>query len=342
MKVNKEFWYDVRVTLSYNAVFNFVIGNRGCGKSYGTLKFLVNQYKKTKKKFLYVRRYKTQIKATKNKIFDKLNSDGAFSDSHVEVKGNTIYLVTGQDREEIGMCIALSSIGNIKSTSFADYKYILFEEFLPETANERYLPDEIECVFSLYSTVDRDRDETILIALANNVTYSNPYFLQFGIIKQKDRNIYKTREGTVLAHEIVNPEYTEHMKGTRFGQITKGSKYYEYAIENQSLRDNNTFIDKKSNKAINTLVLIFQGKTYGVWFSTLEGRAWVSDKYNPNNPNVISLTLQDHSPNTMFIRTKYKPRNWQIFIENFKLGNVYYENMNIKNAMYSAFSMCSI
>ena len=34
-------YYDYSKILSYKAVFNFIIGARGCGKSYGAKKMLI-------------------------------------------------------------------------------------------------------------------------------------------------------------------------------------------------------------------------------------------------------------------------------------------------------------
>lgn len=40
-------WWDLKNTLSYNALFNFVVGSRGCGKTYGFKKWAAEDFIKT-------------------------------------------------------------------------------------------------------------------------------------------------------------------------------------------------------------------------------------------------------------------------------------------------------
>ena len=59
-------YIDIQRTLSYNALWNFILGMRGGGKTYGSLKYGIEQYlkaksRKTKFQFLYVRRMKTEL-----------------------------------------------------------------------------------------------------------------------------------------------------------------------------------------------------------------------------------------------------------------------------------------
>ena len=37
-------WWDLKNTLSYNALFNFVVGSRGCGKTYGFKKWAAEDF----------------------------------------------------------------------------------------------------------------------------------------------------------------------------------------------------------------------------------------------------------------------------------------------------------
>ena len=52
-------WYDLSQLLSYNKILNFVIGQRGGGKSFNAKKWCVNDFIKNGKQFIWVRRYKT-------------------------------------------------------------------------------------------------------------------------------------------------------------------------------------------------------------------------------------------------------------------------------------------
>lgn len=64
---------------------------------------------------------------------------------------------------------------------------------------------------------------------------------------------------------------------------------------------------------------------------TQNGKIYVSFDYNKNTPYLFSFTLKDHTPNTLMINSIRNYNVWKNFIENFKLGNVYYENQKIKH-----------
>ena len=47
-------FYDYSKLLSYNALLNFVIGERGVGKSFGAKKFVITDYLKNGNEFVYI------------------------------------------------------------------------------------------------------------------------------------------------------------------------------------------------------------------------------------------------------------------------------------------------
>lgn len=69
------------------------------------------------------------------------------------------------------------------------------------------------------------------------------------------------------------------------------------------------------------------------------GKIFVSKDYDKYSPFIFSITLQDHSPNTMMINSLKRYNFWKTFIENFKLGNVYFENQKIKHSCYEVIKM---
>ena len=71
-------YYDYNKILSYNALINILIGERGVGKTYGASKFVVSQYLKKNDEFAYIRRYKTEIKQAVPSFFDAINSNNEF------------------------------------------------------------------------------------------------------------------------------------------------------------------------------------------------------------------------------------------------------------------------
>ena len=66
-------YYNYNRILSYNAPVNILIGERGCGKSYGAKNYVIKQFLKNHSQFVYLRRYENELKAVfekdKNKFF---------------------------------------------------------------------------------------------------------------------------------------------------------------------------------------------------------------------------------------------------------------------------------
>lgn len=113
--------------------------------------------------------------------------------------------------------------------------------------------------------------------------------------------------------------------------LLNGTSYEKYALENKILDKNNNFIEKKKGSSKFSFAFIYEGEIYGVWFDYTEGKIFVSQDYNKTTPYLFSFTLKDHSPNTLMINSIRNYNVWKNFLENFKLGNVYYENQKIKH-----------
>ena len=69
---------------------------------------------------------------------------------------------------------------------------------------------------------------------------------------------------------------------------------------------------------------------FGVWFDWKLGKIFVSNDYLKNYPFTFACTLDDHTPNTMFLSSCKKYSCWKTFIDNYNLGNVRFENSKIK------------
>ena len=61
---------------------------------------------------------------------------------------------------------------------------------------------------------------------------------------------------------------------------------------------------------------------------------YVSKDIDPSYPINYSVTMKDHSPNTLLLKDKSRSRKFKLFLDNYKLGNVRFDNINIKNITY--------
>ena len=317
-------YYDLTKILSYNAFLNFLIGERGVGKTYSTSKFVTKQFIKKGEEFCYIRRYKTELKKSVSKFFEPLISNNEFEGHSLITKGDKFYI----DDKVAGYSMTLSTAQDLKSTNFSNVKYIIFDEFIIEEGQKHYLRNEVENFLGLVETIARMRDVKIFL-LANAVTIANPYFIFFDISLPYNTDIKTYKDGLILVQYMYNEEYRKAKKESKLGRLTEGTEFSKYAIENNFRLDNKDFIEHKSGTSRFCFAIKYRDQIYGVWFDYNVGKIFVSNDYNENG-QIFACTLDDHTPNTMMINAMKSYSAWKTFLQNYKLGNVYYESIKIK------------
>ena len=340
------FW-DIDRTLTHNALINIIVGNRGGGKSYGAKTRGVKNFINKGEQFGYIRRYRDDLKKPLEQFYKDIAQE--FPDHECKVEGDKVYirLKTENDKQKwtendiAGYGFSLSTANNKKSMSYPKVTMLIFDEFLLEEGNQRYLPNEVEKLLNLYETVARpgsNHPRVSLWLLGNAISVTNPYFLYFNLKMptSKDKNdkwIWKHPDKPILVEDVRNEGFIDVKKKTEFGRLVHGTNYADFSIENKFLLDDDTFIEKKSQKAKHAFNFAYKGKEFGVWFDFTEGKMWVSSAIDPSGL-MYSFTMKDHRPNTMLFKSKNKTYWLKNFFEAFKQGTLYFETMNIKNMCY--------
>ena len=322
--MEENFYYNYDRIISYNALLNILIGERGVGKTYGASKLVVKDFIKRGKQFVYLRRYKTELGKSVKKFFSELNKNNEFPNHTLDVKGLTFMI----DEEVAGYGMTLSTAQQLKSSNFPDVKYIIFDEFLIEEGQGHYLKNEVVSFLGLIETIARMRDIKVFM-LANAVTEINPYFLFFDLNLPYNNDIKLFKDGLILLQYMKNEAYRKVKKETRFGKLIEGTDYEDYAINNRFVDNNKSFIEKKSGNSKFSFSFVYKGNILGVWIDYDNGKLFVSNDYIDNGL-FFATTTDDHKPNTMLYSIAKKYNCWNVFIQNYKLGNVYFENMKIK------------
>lgn len=328
-------YWNINKTLSFNAYFNFIVGSRGCGKTYGAKKFCVNRFLKTGEQFVYVRRYDTELNEI-SKFFDDIIKNNEFPNTDFKVKGRCFYA----NDELIGYAQALSTAKVAKGTPSPNVNTIIFDEFILDKGYYRYIPDEVTNFLELVESVFRMRDNVRVLALSNALTTFNPYFTYFNISLPYGSNFLLKND--ILIEMVQNKEYIEKKKQTRFGQIIQGTKYGDYNIENKFLLDNPAFIEKKSGKCNYLFTIRYKENFYGVWANWSSGKIFISDDIDKSHKCIFAITKDDMQPNVLLFSSLKKSGQYKIFTEAFKLGCLYFESNKIKGAMYEVLKLTTI
>lgn len=262
-------YFDITEVLPYQALFNFIIGERGVGKTYSTKKLLVRKFKQRGDKFIFVKRSEDEIKHTAPEFFN----DVCDETTDIMFIGKHFYIGFPQDTREdeqgdrpvekvehtvkktdekitiktsiqgrpgfsyrlFGTAVGLRTTSKLKGIPYDEtYKWALFDEFIP--LDGRWLHNEAELIFDIHETVFRLRNDCrwLFLANSNNRSYL-PIFDQLGC-EQVDNfepgKITRMKANEVLVLYTNNIAYQRVKSKTKFGKLTEGTDWFKAMIKN--------------------------------------------------------------------------------------------------------------
>lgn len=334
--MNDSIYLDFNKPMSYGAFMTYIVTERGLGKSYGAKKYVAKRFIKKGKQFVYLRRYKTELKKAMNNngFFKQIELDPEVKNHKFSNNKDTMYI----DGEICGYAIPLSVANILKSSTYDNVDTIIFDEFLLDKGNYHYLQNEVDQLLDVIETVARLRDIRVIF-LGNAISITNPYFEFFNISLPYNSEVKickKDNKGNplIVIYYARNQKYRDVKKATRFGQLITGTDYGEYAIDNNFLRDSKYFIRKKTKLAKFYFILKLGGKNLGIWCDYKEGLMFISNDYDPNCPIIFSINYEDHNERTLLVRARTSP--WfKSIIEHYRMASLCFENQQIKNNVMS-------
>lgn len=318
-------WYSNQKILSYNKLFNFIIGNRGGGKSFNAKDWAIRGFINHGKQFIYLRRYKTELKRISN-YFDDIAHK--YPDHQLVVKGTTFYI----DGNKAGWAIPLSTALTEKSASYPNVDKIIFDEFIIEKGTYHYLQGEVQKFLDFYETVARIRDDVRVEFISNAITIVNPYFQYFGIFPKRGSKFTKGDEWVIEMYK--SDEFVQMKKNTRFGKLIDKTEYGRYNIDNEFLLDNNNFIESMTGKCLYQCTITYMGVDYGVWFSEDTGLMYINNKIDKSNSHQYCFTTKDHNPNYLLLKTWSTNPVIKRLKTAYDISYVRFNNLSTRNAFY--------
>lgn len=321
-------YYNAGELLSKNRLMNFIIGNRGGGKSYHWKVRCIKEFLKEGREFIWIRRYNTELE----------NMSKWFNDIAHEFEGHKLeaskkYIKV--DGKIAGYVGALSTSQRLKSNPYPNVDKIVFDEFLIDKGSLRYINGEVELMLELIETIFRMRDgNNRVVFIANAISIVNPYFTYFKIKPDLSQRFSLWED---IAIELyTNEEYIAKKKATRFGRLISNTKYGDYAIENKFLRDNYSFVQDRPKKGLvyaNTVV--YNGMRYGVWLNNEgEGSLYVDQIIEKDCQRVLTINMEDIDETG-----KYKKHEGMAgYIHQIKYyfndGKIYFDSIDTKKYFY--------
>ena len=338
-------WYTPNRQLTYNRIWNFVVGVRGGGKTFNMIKYGIEKFLKDGTQFIYLRRQVVQLddacvgRDTQGDLFAYIRHEGYFEDHELKVVsdksgGYNFYI----DDKIMGYGKALSTSMSRKSMALPNVGLIIFDEFMidDKAKIERYLGQGTNEPFifeNFYETVTRGRDIPVFF-IGNAFSMVNPYFIHFNIRfkPNPDKDIYKGKFWTVVLWR--DEAFIKSREKTQFYQATKDTKFHEHAFGNSFYLDNKDFIKKRSKESEHQFSLVYLGKTYGVWVDWNKGTYYVSTKgANTSRDKTISMSLSDNKPNNVNIRRYRNLPFMKMFRSAADTNSIFYDTQETFNMM---------
>jgi hypothetical protein len=326
--MDKSLYYDPNKLLSYDRILNCVIGARGIGKSYGFKKYCVNRFLKHDKQFIYLRRYKDELKKIPN-FFNDIRDE--FPNTEFKVKGRQFFI----NGKQAGWAMPLSAWQSEKSNAYPDVETILFDEFIREKDNSGYIPNEVPALLNLMDTVIRNRPNARCICLSNSVTIVNPYFLYFGLIPNTEKrfNAYES----IVVEIPDSKDFANERRKTKFGKLIDGTEYGEMSLDNTFVNDKVVFIEKRSKESKFQFAVVYNGMTMGIWVDVEQGVMFLSNDYDPSSKLIFALTTDDLSENALLMNNWKTNYYLKKMVSAFMKGYLRFDNQVLRNIGYEMF-----
>ena len=267
-------YYNYDKIRSYNALMNIIMTNRGFGKTYGFKDMAIKNFLKNGKEFMYVRRYKTDIEKEKiEQFFTDIQEK--YPSHNFQIKGKRAFC----DGKLMGHFVALSTSLNLKSVPFPNVTLVCYDEFVIGGGSQQYIKGEVTIFAELLSTVGRKRNDYRVFLLANNISMVNPYFSYFDVKPKANERFTIAQEGELVVEIATNDEFIKEMKQTKFGVLFKNTHYSDYAIDNKSLLDTDTFIQVFPLKeCIPVCSITYDDKKVQIWLHKKDGIYYCNGK----------------------------------------------------------------
>ena len=216
-------WVNWDYIMSQEESIISCVGARGTGKTYGCMKWLLEH----KKKFLYVRRLKSQLEECRKETgnpFKRLNLDMGLNVVPFPAGGTVTFRYNDKEGDIAAVGVALSVVANIRGVDYSDYDYILFDELIASDG-ERPIKNEFAAFLNFYETVNRNRElaghqavKCIMLGNANRI--SNPYFSGWKCMKrvirmlQGKQMVWRSEDRSRMIILLINSPISEQKRET--------------------------------------------------------------------------------------------------------------------------------
>ena len=355
-------YYSLNKINKKNATYNVIFGERSNGKTYATLKQVLENYFENGSQFAYIRRWSVDVQPKRmNNLFNAIIEDGYLEKlsggkfTAIFYRTGRFYLCTYNDKgkpiynEEdiIGYAFSLSENEHNKANSYPRVTTIIFDEFL---TNKIYLPDEFMLFMNTVSTIVRQRTNVKIYMLGNTVNKFCPYFKEMGLT-----NILTMKQGTIDVYTYGETKLKVAVEYADSKKKFKKNNFY-FAFNNPKLKmitggawELNIYphapVKWLPKNIVFTYFIDFNDSIYQCEIISKDANVftYIHEKTTPiKNPDKDIIYTLDYNPKINYNVNILKPLNdYQNKITWFYTHDrVYYQNNNVGDAINNYLKIC--
>lgn len=314
--------------------FIFVVGERAGGKTYGALRYFIEE----NKKFALMRRTQTQsdmISTVELSPFKSPCADlGMLYTCGTIAKGiNAVYPAEKDETgklhiagREFCITLALSTIANIRGFDASDIDYMVYDEFIPEKT-ARPIKEEAITFFNAYETINRNRElqnreplKTIL--LANSFDLVNPLFMHLKLVTRAMRMLETGTEfymdksrGLALIISQTSPIAHKKKSTALYKLVGEESDFTRFSLQTQFTNDipeNIRSCPIKEHRIMCTIgeISIYKHKSFNSYYITTHESGTPKDTFTTSDSDILRFQRKYNHLWSAYIRR-------EIFFENY-------------------------
>jgi encapsidation protein len=332
MALPSNVYYNPNKLDSYNAMYNFVIGQRGDGKSFALKKKCIKAYLKNGEQFVYLRRHKGELREI-NSFFGDVSIK--FPGVEFRVNGHVFETRVADKWRTMGVARVLSSSQQSKSGVFNEVTKVVFDEFIKEKGLTQYLPNEDVMFDNFYNTLDRFNDRVRAYFLGNAVELSNPHLLRYELDTSKEFQTFA--DGFVCVNIVDSTDYLREVEKSRFAKFIRATSpdYANYAMDNAFADGGDYMIAEKPSHMNVRGFIRLRGVKLSLWSSPNMAEWYVSDR----QPNADLITwvrkIEDVREDTVLLPWNSKlASHWRTCYNH---GRIAFSSKHVRNCFLDIF-----
>lgn len=320
-------YVNIEKILSYKVPFNFIIGGRGTGKTYGALKYVIEH----NKKFLLMRRTQSQCDLINKPEFNPFKAYCTDNKKIINVKAisnyNSVFYEGDEFNNALGYTCALSTIANMRGFDASDVKLLIYDEFIPEL-HERNLKNEGIAFLNAYETINRNRelkgnDPLQVLGLANAFNIANALFIELDLVSRcermikKEQELFIDRDKGILLAILNNSIISKKKKETALYKVSQGS-FSEMSVNNNFCFNDTSGIKSES---LNEYKIVCKVGDISIYKHKNERKYYISEHFSGSGD-----VFNANTEGLLKYRKKYGLRLYGAYVRE----NIIFENILTK------------